>query len=170
MTKIGLMQSVLIIPLLVFGCSKGKSPEGNTAIQPEAHEIETAIDSVNSNDLLKHIRVLASDEYEGRAPGTRGEELTVNYLVEQFKETGLKPGNPDGTFAQKVPLVGFTGEPKGSFTIDGRKMDLRFPGECVAVSRRFSPEVRVEGSDVVFVGYGIVAPEYGCVDYKGLDV
>src|SRR5436190_12097256 len=62
---------------------------------------------ITTNNLLRHIQVLSSDEFEGRAPGTRGETLTVEYITQQFLELGLKPGNPDGTFVQKVPLVGF---------------------------------------------------------------
>jgi Zn-dependent M28 family amino/carboxypeptidase len=113
---------------------------------------------------------MSSDEYEGRGPGTKGEELTVKYLTEQFQKLGLKPGNPDGTFVQKVPLVGFTAQSTASFTAGGKTMSLNFPQDYVAVSRRFVPESKVENSDMVFVGYGVVAPEYGWDDYKGLDV
>src|SRR5687767_4716435 len=67
-------------------------------------------DSFRTNDLLAHIQMLASDGFEGRAPGTRGEDLTVGYLIEQFKLSGLQPGNPDGSFIQKVPLMGVTSE------------------------------------------------------------
>lgn len=132
--------------------------------------MKRALDSITSADLLRHIKTLASDEFEGRAPGTRGEELTVNYLVSEFKKLGLKPGNADGTFVQKVPLAGFTAQPKASFAAGGKTMNLKFPDEYVAVSRRYVPEVKVENSDIVFVGYGVVAPEYGWDDYKGVDV
>src|SRR6187455_2133159 len=67
--------------------------------------------TVDANALLSHTRVLSSDEYEGRGPGTKGEELTVRYLVDQFKMLGLKPGNTDGSYIQKVPLVGITPSP-----------------------------------------------------------
>jgi Zn-dependent M28 family amino/carboxypeptidase len=133
-------------------------------------ELKPALDTINGNDILQHTKVLSSDEYEGRGPGTRGEELTVKYLTEQYQRLGLKPGNPDGTYVQKVPLVGFTGEPRASFTAGGKTIDLKFPSDYVAVSRRFVPESKVENSDVVFVGYGVVAPEYGWDDYKGVDV
>ena len=84
-------------------------------VAPEASaEIKPALDSVTSDKLLRHIKTLASDEFEGRAPGTKGEELTVNYLTEQFKRLGLKPGNPDGSYVQKVPLVGYTPQPSAS--------------------------------------------------------
>jgi Zn-dependent M28 family amino/carboxypeptidase len=133
-------------------------------------ELKPALDTINANDILQHTKTLSSDEYEGRGPGTRGEELTVKYLTEQYQRLGLKPGNPDGTYVQKVPLVGFTGAPRASFTAGGKTMELKFPTDYVAVSRRFVPESKVENSDVVFVGYGVVAPEYGWDDYKGVDV
>jgi hypothetical protein len=141
-----------------------------TANSSVAAELKPALDSITANDILQHTKVISGDEYEGRGPGTKGEELTVKYLTEQFQRIGLKPGNPDGTFIQKVPLVGFTGAPTASFTVGTKKLDLTFPTDYVAVSRRFVPESKVENSDIVFVGYGVVAPEYGWDDYKGLDV
>jgi len=133
-------------------------------------ELKPAFDSITANDILQHTKDISADEYEGRGPGTKGEELTVKYLTEQYQRLGLKPGNPDGTYVQKVPLVGFTGAPTASFTAGGKQLNLNFPQDYVAVSRRFVPESKVENSDVVFVGYGVVAPEYGWDDYKGLDV
>jgi len=142
----------------------------NTTSAAVPAELKPALDSINSNDIMAHTKTLSSDEYEGRGPGTRGEELTVKYLTEQYQRLGLKPGNPDGTYVQKVPLVGFTGAPRASFTANGKTIELKFPTDYVAVSRRFVPESKVENSDVVFVGYGVVAPEYGWDDYKGVDV
>ncbi|HYJ88965.1 MAG TPA: M28 family metallopeptidase [Pyrinomonadaceae bacterium] len=133
-------------------------------------EFRAAFDAITANDIMQHTKVLSADEYEGRGPGTKGEELSVKYLTEQFQKIGLKPGNPDGTYTQKVPLAGFTGQPTASFTAGDKKIDLNFPTDYVAVSRRFVPESKVENSDVVFVGYGVVAPEYGWDDYKGVDV
>ena len=135
-----------------------------------APEITPALGSITSNDLLRHIRVLASDEYEGRAPGSRGEELTVSYLTRQFRGLGLQPGNPVGTFEQTVPLVGLTAKSTASLIAGGKKLNLRFPDDYVAVTRRFVPEVKVHNSEIVFVGYGVVAPEYDWDDYKGVDV
>ncbi|HEV2839799.1 MAG TPA: M28 family peptidase [Chthoniobacterales bacterium] len=130
---------------------------------------KAASDSINAADLLKHIKVLASDEFEGRAPGSKGEELTVKYLTEQFRAMGLKPGNPNGSYTQEVPLAGITSAPTASFTVGGKKTDLKFPDDYVASSARLQ-SVKAENSDVVFVGYGIVAPEYGWDDYKDVDV
>ena len=129
-----------------------------------------ASNSITSPELLEHIRVLASDAFEGRAPGTEGERLTVDYLTAQFKKLGLAPGNPDGTYVQDVPLVGITSTRSSSLSANGKRMHMNFPDDYVSVSRRFAPTVSVKDSDVVFVGYGVVAPEYGWDDYKGMDV
>ncbi|MDQ3802949.1 MAG: M28 family metallopeptidase [Acidobacteriota bacterium] len=133
-------------------------------------ELKPALDSITADQILQHTKALSADEFEGRGPGTRGEELTVKYLTEQMQRIGLKPGNPDGTYVQKVPLVGMKADPSMSVTAGGRKFDLKFPDDFVAVSRRNVPETRVAASDLVFVGYGVVAPEYGWDDYKGVDV
>src|SRR3954469_12317597 len=125
-----------------------------------------ALDAMNAADLLKHIKVLASDEFEGRAPGSKGEELSVKYISEQFKALGLKPGNPNGSYTQEVPLAGITTAPTASFTVGDKKTDLKFPDEYVASSARLQPEIKAENTDIVFVGYGVVAPEFGWDDYK----
>ena len=158
---------VAMISALGSSCA-GKPPE--VAEKPPGADLRSALDSVEAEDLLKHIRALSSDEFEGRAPGTTGEEKTVNYLVEQFKRFGLKPGNPDGTYLQQVPLVGITGQPEAFFASGSKRLNVHFPDEYVAVSHRFRPEIRVENSEIVFVGYGVVAREYGWDDYKGVDL
>lgn len=137
---------------------------------PKAADLGPAIASINSADLEQHIKVLASDEFEGRSPGTHGEDLTVAYLTGQFKKLGLKPGNPDGTYVQNVPLVGYTSEAKVEFTGKGKKLAIAPTTDYVVSSRRYTDEVKVNKSDIVFVGYGVVAPEYGWDDYKGVDV
>jgi Zn-dependent M28 family amino/carboxypeptidase len=129
-----------------------------------------AAEAMTAPDLLKHIKVLASDEFEGRAPGSKGEELSVKYIYEQFKALGLQPGNPNGTYIQEVPLAGITTEPKASFSVGDKKMELKFPDDYVASSARLQARITAENTDVVFVGYGVVAPEYGWDDYRGVDV
>jgi Zn-dependent M28 family amino/carboxypeptidase len=133
--------------------------------------LRAALEGINPPQVLEHIKVLASDEFEGRGPGTPGEEKTVSYVSGQFQKLGLKPGNPDGTYFQDVPLVGFQAKNvAGSFHVGNRAIGLAFPSDFVAVSRRMAEEVKVGDSDVIFVGYGVVAKEYGWDDYKGLDV
>jgi len=135
-----------------------------------AADVSSALQSITSNDLIGHIDRLSSDEFEGRAPGTEGEQLTVRYLTDRFKALGLKPGNPDGSYVQNVSLVGLTAKPSLRIVAGEKTFNLRFPDDYVAVTRRVVPEVSVEGSDIVFVGYGVVAPEYGWDDYKDVDV
>ena len=172
--RIHAMVSFAAVLTFAFGCTTSPSNLSTNSSAPAnssvAAELKPAFDAITANDIMQHTRVLSADEYEGRGPGTKGEELTVKYLAEQFNRIGLKPGNPDGTYLQKVPLVGFTGAPTASFTAGGKQLNLTFPQDYVAVSRRFVPESKVENSDMVFVGYGVVAPEYGWDDYKGLDV
>ena len=132
--------------------------------------LQPALDAITPDGLLAHIKVLASDEFEGRAPGSKGEDLSVKYITEQFKKIGLKPGNPDGTYTQEVPLAGIKSEPRMAFVIGDKTMDLKYGDDFVASSARLQPEIKVEKSDLVFVGYGVVAPEYGWDDYKNVDV
>jgi len=140
------------------------------AADETALRLQPALEAITPDGLLAHIKVLASDEFEGRAPGTKGEELSVKYISDEFKKIGLKPGNPDGTYTQEVPLAGINSEPRMSFTIGDKTIDLKYLDDFVASSARLQPEIKVDKSDVVFVGYGIVAPEYGWDDYKDVDV
>jgi Zn-dependent M28 family amino/carboxypeptidase len=135
-----------------------------------ALRLEPALEAITPDGLLAHIKVLASDEFEGRAPGTKGEELSVKYIADQFKQIGLKPGNPDGTYMQEVPLAGIKSEPRMSFIIGDKTIDLKYADDFVASSARLQSQIKIDKSDVIFVGYGVVAPEYGWDDYKGIDV
>ncbi len=153
--------------LLAIFFSAAASLLGNDEL---TERLQPALEAITPDGLLAHIKVLASDEFEGRAPGTKGEELSVKYITDQFKKIGLKPGNPDGTYTQEVPLAGIKGEPKMSFAVGDKITELKYPDDFVASSARLGPEIRVDNSDVVFVGYGIVAPEYGWDDYKNVDV
>ena len=135
-----------------------------------ALRLQPAVETITPDGLLAHIKILASDEFEGRAPGTKGEELSVKYIADQFKQIGLRPGNPDGTYTQEVPLAGITSEPRMSFSVGDKTVDLKYPDGFVASSARLKPEIKIDKSDVIFVGYGVVAPEYGWDDYKDVDV
>ncbi len=131
---------------------------------------QAALQSITPDVLLNHIKVLASDEFEGRAPGSKGEELSVKYISDQFKQVGLAPGNPDGTYLQNVPLAGITTTPTASFSVKGQTMALKYPDDYVASSARLQSDIKVDNSEMIFVGYGVVAPEYGWDDYKDVDV
>ena len=120
--------------------------------------------------MLQHIEDLSADSMEGRAPGGRVKPRRSRTCQAQFKSLGLEPGNPDGTYLQNVDLIGFTSHPTASFSAGGKTLALKFPTDFIANSRHERAETKVDNSDVVFVGYGVVAPEYGWDDYKGVDV
>jgi Zn-dependent M28 family amino/carboxypeptidase len=127
--------------------------------------------SFSGDRLLAHIRVLSSNEFEGRGPGSNGEQLTIRYLQDQFRSAGLEPGNPDGTYLQSVPLVGITADPSMKLTLSGHGHTLvpKFQDDFIAWSKRVVDDSAVD-ADVVFVGYGVQAPEFQWDDFKGTDV
>jgi Zn-dependent M28 family amino/carboxypeptidase len=126
---------------------------------------------IDLDALLAHTKTLASDEYEGRAPGTKGEELAVTYLADQFKKAGLKPGNTDGTYFQSVPLVGITPTPAPLvFKKGAQQQTLKWKDDVVAWTKHVAPSASIENSELVFVGYGVDAPEFNWDDYKGTDL
>jgi Zn-dependent M28 family amino/carboxypeptidase len=129
----------------------------------------TAGGDISAERILGHTRALSSDRLEGRAPGSKGESLTLDYLTEQFRNMGYESGNPDGTYLQAVPLVGATVTNSPALVVAG---DLRFEYgvDCVAWTLHQQPAASLEGAEMVFVGYGVVAPEYDWDDYKGVDV
>jgi len=133
-------------------------------------QLEPALESITSEAMLASIRALASDQFEGRAPGTPGEDSTVAYLTAQFTALGLAPGNPDGSYVQGVELIGYTGSSTATVRAGGSPLAMRPNEDFVAVSRHDTSEVNVVDSEIVFVGYGVEAPEYGWDDYKGVDV
>jgi len=144
--------------------------EGPTPPAPAAPAVAASLKAIDGGNLLNHIKVLASDEFEGRSPGTRGEALTVAYIKQQFTRLGLASGNPDGTYVQQVPMMGVTSAPKLAFNAGGKATPLNFPGDFVAFSPHAERDIRIDDSELVFVGYGVVAPEYGWDDYKGADL
>ncbi len=135
-----------------------------------AAQVVAAAQVIDSVRLLQQIRDLSADSMEGRAPASPGEVKTVAYLTGQFQSIGLEPGNPDGTWVQNVDLIGYTSRPTASFAVAGKTIPVRFPDNFVASSRHERAETKVTDSEIVFVGYGVVAPEYGWDDYKDVDV
>ncbi|PZQ21102.1 MAG: peptidase M28 [Sphingopyxis macrogoltabida] len=132
---------------------------------------DVAIPEISLKTMQDVVGALASDDFEGRAPGTAGEEKTVALLIEKFKEAGLEPGN-NGGWTQDVPLVEMTAENVSPLRFAGGKtpLSLAYGPDYVAFSYRVQPKIEVKDSDVVFVGYGINAPEKGWNDYAGVDV
>ncbi|HTC61885.1 MAG TPA: M28 family metallopeptidase [Candidatus Saccharimonadales bacterium] len=130
-----------------------------------------ALSSFSGERLLAHIRTLSSDEYEGRGPGSKGEQLTITYLQDQFRSAGLEPGNPDGTYLQNVPLVGITPDPTMKLTLTGhgKTLEPKFQDDFIAWSKRVTESSSVD-ADLIFVGYGVQAPEFQWDDFKGADV
>ena len=128
--------------------------------------------AIDAGLLLNHIRVLSSDPFEGRAPGSEGENLTVSYIEDQFKKMQLKPGNSDGTYIQRVPMIGITPDPQVTLTLlKGDKTSrLKYLDDFVAWTRKVVPDAGLKDSPLLFVGYGIQAPEFDWDDYKGVDV
>ncbi|MCP3103190.1 M28 family peptidase [Myxococcus sp. K15C18031901] len=123
-------------------------------------------------DVLRaHVRFLAHDLLEGRGPGTRGDALGQAYIASQFESLGLKPAGVDGTYFQPFDLVGVTGHPRTlSVRAPGGVEDLKFHEDFIAVSGVQEAEAKLDASEIVFVGYGIQAPEYAWDDFKGMDV
>jgi Zn-dependent M28 family amino/carboxypeptidase len=118
------------------------------------------------------IRTLASDEFEGRGPGTAGEAKTIAYVAEQFRLAGLEPAGEDGGWMQKVPLVRTQLAKGGTATIaaKGGAMPLRIPEDVYLSTVRETSRARIEGAPMVFVGYGVAAPEREWDDFKGVDL
>src|SRR6266702_1982077 len=145
--------------------ARDRTPPG-----PATSAVAASLRAINGRNLLKHIKVLASDEFEGRSPGTNGETLTVAYIKQQFTRLGLASGNPDGTYVQQLPMTGVTSTPKLSFNVGGKATPLNFPGDFVAFSPRAERDIRLDDSDLGCVGYGVLAPEFGRDDYNGADL
>ena len=150
---------VMAAALLVSACGPREevTPAGAAAITAEG--------------LASHIRVLASDEFEGRGPATAGEEKTIAYLRDQFRDMGLAPANGDSYF-QQVPVVSITLDPAVALVISGgsENLNLAYKRDMMVWTKHVVERVALEDSELVFAGYGIVAPEYDWNDYQALDV
>ncbi len=155
--RLGMLAALAIVALC--GCSSGSGA-------PSA-----ALASFSGDRILNHIRTFSSDEFEGRGPGSKGEQLTIKYLEDQFRSAGLEPGNPDGTYLQNVPLVGITPDAAMKLTLTGhgKTLEPKFQDDFVAWSKRVTETSAVD-ADLIFVGYGVQAPEFQWDDFKGVDV
>lgn len=152
---------------LTSACQKADSPGIETSALPQVQV------PILSEQTMKDVtRELSLDSYEGRAPGSVGEEKTVAFLISKFKAAGLGPGN-NGNWTQDVPLIEITAKNVSALNIAGRSgkaMSFAYGSEYVIGSYRETPKTEIRQSDMVFVGHGIVAPEKGWNDYAGIDV
>lgn len=141
------------------------------AITPAPPVASAGVPEISVETLREVTRTLSLDEFEGRFPGTVGEEKTLDYLVDRFAAAGLQPGNK-GSWFQTVPLVEVTGQDFSPLKVQGNGQSASFShgSEYVAVTYRVAPEIAVTDSELVFVGYGINAPEKGWNDYAGIDM
>lgn len=147
----------LLIVLLITSCTDEKTDTSQLI-------------EVDQTTIGTHMERLASDEFLGRKPFTAGEVITVNYLKDEFEKLGLLPGNGDSYF-QDVPMVEITGMPSETMIIAGSQgsFNLDYLKDFVATTNKAEIEVSLNNSELVFAGYGIVAPEYGWNDYEGID-
>ena len=142
-----------------------------TACTGEKSYTPTGVSAITADGFDASLTILAGDDFLGRGPFTEGETRTVNYLTESFRNLGLEPGNGNSYF-QDVPMVKITSTVPNEITLFNNEdsLKLTYRKDFVAFSQWLQPEILLESSELVFAGYGIVAPEYDWDDYKGLDV
>lgn len=151
-----------LICLIVFiACNQKKQ-----AIQPE-----DGLASFNADSLKKDIAILASDSFMGRKPFTAGETLTIDYLQKQYAVIGLEPGN-DNRFLQDVPMVNIVATAAPEMHVKSAKSNFKLNAydDYVIWTDKTDPDISLDNTELVFAGYGVVAPEYNWNDYDGLDV
>ena len=135
--------------------------------------VENAAEAITNESLMEHVEVLSSDEFKGRATGTEGEEKTVDYLVGQFREYGLQPGNTGDSYIQDVPLTGQKTGQDAVVRITGNGQTVHsfnYYTDFMAWPSNLAENVDINGAELVYVGYGIQAPEENWDDYKDTDV
>ena len=153
--------------LLITACSNNEDVKAPAAETPADDGFKSAYHSFDTDALKADIKTLSSDAFGGREPATAGGKMTTDLLVKEFKALGLQPGNGD-SYLQSVPLVSIVSEPQSDLTIGDIKFD--YLKNFVANSRQTKDQVELNNSELVFVGYGVNAPEYNWNDYEGIDV
>jgi len=161
--------ALIAVPFIAATTPAAKT--ATTSSVPPA--MQRALDAFSANALRAHDRFLASDLLEGRGPGTRGDELAMQYIAAQFEAVGLKPAGDHGSFFQKVPLIGIQTDPANTslaFTKDGANVigPMKLADEYVGQNKQQNENETID-SDVIFVGHGVTAPEYKWDDFKGID-
>jgi Zn-dependent M28 family amino/carboxypeptidase len=171
---------IVITAMSLLGWAEGAAgpPPEPAAPSREAASVRlpstafAAMETMNPEHIRWHVRFLSHDLLEGRGTGQRGGDIAAEYIATQFAEYGLKPAGENGSYLQKVPLVGITTLPQTQFVLlpkQGPSMDLKPLDEYVAYDQTQQAQSEVD-ADIVYVGYGIEAPEYNWDDYKGVDV
>jgi len=173
MTTSKSLLSLLIASATLAGCS-AKQDSATVTIDSNANVEKTVAANtsplatdLNINNVRAHIAKLASDEFEGRGPLSAGETLTINYLKDQYQAAGLQ-GGVNGKFLQKVAMAKLT--PDQSMVLNIAGMDFTAGVDFTARTKQLVPQIQLNDSDMVYVGYGITAPEYNWNDYDGIDV
>src|SRR5437868_7563729 len=162
---------ILVISLITLQAASKRSRTADPSIQIPGVAIN-AMQKIDPERIRAHVRFLAHDLLEGRGTGQRGGDIAAEYIATQFALDGLQPAGDNGTFLQKVPIVGVTPDPATTFSLvgsSGPAKDLKPLTEYVAYNETQQPESDVD-AEIVYVGYGIEAPEYDWDDYKGADV
>lgn len=173
LSRIGLRPATAILCAAWWLVASGRPVScGAEENQPPAEADQTAAGTITESAVRGHVRFLADDLLEGRAPGSRGDELAQRYIAAQFETLGLRPAGSDGSWLQKVPLLGVVAQapPEISLRHDQRALALRQREDFVFTAGKPRPEVGFLDAEIVFVGYGIVAPEFDWDDYKGVDL
>ena len=166
------MKRILVVAALALAGCDAAVLSGSDGNDDTLDIPEIADGDISEKTMVDVTRELSSDEFEGRMPGSEGEKKTVELLTQRFEAAGLQPGN-DGKWTQDVPLVEITGSDFAPLSITGGKdggMAFEYGKDWVGVSYRETPRTRINNSELVFVGYGINAPERGWNDYEGLDM
>lgn len=137
----------------------------------ERENISSALEMIDAEGLKKHISVLASDEFGGRAPATEGEQKTVEYIAGQFGALGLQPAN-NGSWFQEVSMVRITAPDRMQMSVAGKnsRLTLGSPDDFIGGTGLTTENIKIDGSEMIFIGYGINSPEWSWNDYEGLDV
>jgi len=170
------MTRIAVLIALLVGSACSRPAQQPAAAAPAANTTAPVavakMPSFDAGRMLADIKTLSSDEFEGRAPGSKGEDLTVKFLEDQFKKIGLQPGNTDGTFVQSLPLVGITASNTRPLTVSGKgkKATFKWRDDLVAWTKRVTDTSSLDNSELIFAGYGVTAPEFKWDDFKDVDV
>lgn len=156
---------------MMASCSR-EPVEATPATVADSDSAEKAAQGITAESMREHVIELSSDKYEGRGPGSAGDRLAREYLVAQLQAIGLKPGAADGGWQQRFELVGLTAEqpPEWTFTTSDNSLTFKQWDDYIVSSGVQADSASVEDAELVFVGYGIVAPEYDWNDFKDADL